>query len=226
MALSNRFPCLLQSQNIHSLLNQLFIFFLLSLPHANSISFDFSSFQPNDDVNITFQGDAYRLPEALQLTKDTSTSSNSYSVGRALYRERVLLWDKNSEKLTDFITHFSFIIKSIHNISADGLSFFIAPFGSLIPNNSKGGSLGLFSNDQTTFNATENQTVAVEFDTYKNGWDPSHYHIGIDVNSIVSKATLQQDDYLVTKSSDQIFFLSPNIYLRQQNILFVAKYKS
>ena len=26
--------------------------------------------------------------------------------------------------------------------------------------------------------------------------------------------TLQQSDYLVTKSSDQFFFLSPNIYLR------------
>ena len=101
------------------------------------------------------------------------------------------------------------------------------------------GSLGLFSNDQTTFNATENQTVAVEFDTYKNGWDPSHYHIGIDVNSIVSKATLQQDDYLVTKSSDQIFFcrpisilgdkifyLSPNINLRRRNLYFIATFQN
>ncbi|KAM4108860.1 hypothetical protein ACB094_03G077300 [Castanea mollissima] len=71
------------------------------------------------------------------------------------------------------------------HVSADGLAFFIAPVGSDMPNNSAGGYLGLFSNE-TALNATENRIVAVEFDTYQNGWDPRANHVGIDVNSIVS----------------------------------------
>ena len=60
------------------------IFFLLSLPHANSIYFNFSSFQSNDG-NITRQGDAYVDSEGLQLTKNTQTENLNFSVGRALY---------------------------------------------------------------------------------------------------------------------------------------------
>ncbi|KAK4596701.1 hypothetical protein RGQ29_014650 [Quercus rubra] len=54
-----------------------------------------------------------------------------------------------------------------------------------MPTNSAGGYLGLFSNE-SALNATENQIVAVEFDTYQNGGDPRANHVGIDVNSIVS----------------------------------------
>ena len=64
------------------------IFFLLSLPHANSIYFNFSSFQPND-INITFQGDANVDSERLQLTKNTQTTNLNFSIGRALYSKQV-----------------------------------------------------------------------------------------------------------------------------------------
>ncbi|KAM3705392.1 hypothetical protein ACJW31_03G076500 [Castanea mollissima] len=172
MALSS----LLQTQKIHSLLlNQLFIiiFFLLSLPHANSVYFNLSSFQP----------------EGLQLTKNTQTALLSYSAGRALYSEQVRLWDNNTGWLADFTTHFSFIIKAITAVPADGLTFFIAPFGSKMPNNSTGGAFGLLNSDDA-LNGTHNQIVAVEFDTFKNQYDPSSDHVGIDVNSVVSKANV------------------------------------
>ena len=99
------------------------------------------------------------------------------------------LWDNNTGRLTDFTTHFSFIIKAVNINFADGLAFFIAPFGSNIPVNSAGGYLGLFSRG-SAINDTENQIVAVEFDTFQNDWDPSDNHVGIDVNSIVSKANV------------------------------------
>ncbi|KAK7855603.1 agglutinin-2 [Quercus suber] len=189
MALSNFWCCLVQHQNIHTPFNQ-FLFLLLPL-YAKSVSFNFSTFQP-DYVNITFQGEAYPIPNALQLTKDTNYGSLNYSAGRASYHEAVQLW-VNSEgrlTLTDFTTHFSFVINAINmSKSGDGLSFFIAPFDSKMPEKSAGGFLGLFS-VESAINASRNQIVAVEFDSFKNPWDPSDDHVGTNVNSIVSKANV------------------------------------
>ena len=65
---------------------------------------------------------------------------------------------------------FSFNIKSIHEVSGDELSFFIAPFGSDIPKNSAGGYLRLisFGTLSTLNESSKNNFVAVEFDTSKN----------------------------------------------------------
>ena len=188
MALSNIPSCLFQLQKISSLFNQFFIFFLLLLPHSLSISFNFSSFQTKN-INLTLQGDASTNSDGLRLTKDTLAGPINASVGRAIYNERVHLRDNNTGRLTDFTTHFSFIIKAVNNNSAHGLAFFIAPFGSNIPVDSAGGYLGLFSRG-SAINDTENQIVAVDFDTFLNDWDPSDNHVGTDVNSIVSKANV------------------------------------
>ena len=96
------------------------------------------------------------------------------------------LWDASTGRLTDFNTEFSFIIKAVDTTSplhGDELSFFIAPFESNIPNNSSGGYLGLL-NPEFALTPSRNQIVAVEFDNYKNPWDPVSNHVGIDVNSI------------------------------------------
>ena len=76
-----------------NIFNQFFIFFLLLLPNAMPISFNFPSFN-TDNSNLILQGDAYTNPDGLQLTKDTLGSSIGGSVGRALYHEQVHLWDK------------------------------------------------------------------------------------------------------------------------------------
>ncbi|KAL0005308.1 hypothetical protein SO802_012869 [Lithocarpus litseifolius] len=203
MALSSTRSSILQTQKISSLLlNQLFIFFLFPLPQTKSIYFDFSSLQQNhfESSNILLKGDAY-TDAGLQLTKDSANSPLNYSVGRAFYYEPVQLWDKSTGWLTDFTTHFSFIIEGVQgHVSADGLAFFIAPLGSDMPNNSAGGYLGLFSNE-SALNATENQIVAVEFDTYQNGWDPIANHVGIDVNSIVSNAIVTWDSVFSHEST-------------------------
>ena len=96
MVLFRRRSSLHQAQKIHSLLlNQLFIFFSLSVPHAKSIYFNFPGFQPNE-CNLTFQGDAYADTEGLQITKNTRTRLVNYSVGRASFHKQVCLWDNST----------------------------------------------------------------------------------------------------------------------------------
>ncbi|KAF2285324.1 hypothetical protein GH714_042366 [Hevea brasiliensis] len=160
--------------------------FMLFLPIANSLSFNFTTFDPNM-VDISFQGDAFSSSNVLQLTKNAQDANLTSSVGRASYKYPVRLWDAKTRRLTDFTTHFSFIMKAVDpNRFGDGMSFFIAPFDSQIPYNSSGGFLALFNRD-TAFNASkENQIIAVEFDSFQNPWDPSDNHVGINVNSIIS----------------------------------------
>ncbi|KAB1201914.1 L-type lectin-domain containing receptor kinase IX.1 [Morella rubra] len=135
-----RANCLLQPRKTHPILNQLF-FLLLLLPRANSIFFNYSSLDPNMK-NMTFEKDAFPSGAVIELTKN-QLGSISFSFGRASYPLPVQLWDASTGKLTDFTTHFSFIIDS-HNqtFSGDGLAFFIAPFESTIPEDSSGRALG------------------------------------------------------------------------------------
>lgn len=61
--------------------------------------------------------------------------------------------------------------------------------------------LGRFENT-TALDASMNQIVAVEFDTYWNGIDPpvSGCHIGIDINTINSTSYMSMDDCLFVDS--------------------------
>ncbi|EXC36488.1 L-type lectin-domain containing receptor kinase IX.1 [Morus notabilis] len=162
------------------------ILFLLLPTTGHTLFFNFTTFQPNT-LHITFQGDAFQSSGVLQLTKNQALGSLAYSIGRASYSKPVRLWDAATGRLTDFTTHFSFIMQAldVEAGSGDGISFFLAPFNSDVPNNSSGGFLALFS-PETAFNASENQIVAVEFDSFADPWDPKADHVGINVNSIVS----------------------------------------
>ncbi|VAH24995.1 unnamed protein product [Triticum turgidum subsp. durum] len=52
-----------------------------------------------------------------------------------------------------------------------------------------GGNFGLFNQSVGTVATGDDRAVAVEFDTYLNdGFDPSGSHMGIDTNSIISRA--------------------------------------
>ncbi|KAL2343867.1 hypothetical protein Fmac_005152 [Flemingia macrophylla] len=100
------------------------------------------------------------------------------------------LWDKATGNLTDFTTHFSFVIDSQNRSQyGDGIAFFLAPDGAKIPNATKGGSMGL-TLDNETLTSTHNPFVAVEFDIYQNVWDPPREHVGIDINSMRSVANV------------------------------------
>ncbi|KAL4637800.1 hypothetical protein ACB092_03G102400, partial [Castanea dentata] len=150
-------------------------------------------------------------------------------IGRALYHERVHLWDNSTGKLniTHFTTSFSFIIKAVDMYTGDGLAFFISPFNSSIPNNSAGGYLGLFSNE-TAINGTQNQIVAVEFDTYQNVWDASAPHVGIDINSIVSNVNRTMLPYinLTTEESATNVWVSYNSTSQNLSVFLTSATKS
>ncbi|XP_044481359.1 LOW QUALITY PROTEIN: L-type lectin-domain containing receptor kinase IX.1-like [Mangifera indica] len=185
------FPCqILSKENCSSVFfNFLVLLILWVLPFASSVSFSYSSF-PANTPNIVFEGDAFPSNDVLQLTKNQADINLTRSLGRATYSQPVIIWDPKTRKLTDFTTHFSFIIKAVNTSNnGDGITFFFAPFDSTIPDNSTGGYLALFSPETAKLN-TSKQIVAVEFDSFQNSWDPSSDHVGINVNSIISVTTV------------------------------------
>ncbi|KAG6652108.1 L-type lectin-domain containing receptor kinase IX.1-like [Carya illinoinensis] len=158
--------------------------FLLLSPLTTAISFSFTNFSSRDITsNITFER-AYADSGVIQLT---SNKDESMVVGRATYSSPMHLWDKASRNLTDFTTHFSFVIDAKNKtVYGDGLAFFLAPDGSKIPDGvTDGDSMALAPNGQS-LNSTNNQFIAVEFDIFKNDWDPQGEHVGIDIKSMKS----------------------------------------
>ncbi|KAH7852484.1 hypothetical protein Vadar_025366 [Vaccinium darrowii] len=167
------------------------------------LSFRTLIFNPNDK-RITYQGDATAAGGLIQVTKNLQNTPSKGSVGRATYSSPIHLWDNKTGNLTDFNTHFSFIIQPINTSSnyapSDGLAFFLSPYNATIPVGSGGGYLALFDSS-TALNYTENQIVAVEFDTYQNSWDPSTNHVGIDVNLIKSETYLSSNTSLANNET-------------------------
>ncbi|RZC87258.1 hypothetical protein C5167_029807 [Papaver somniferum] len=164
-----------------------FILMVMILPiRTNSISFDYPSFQPNSQ-KILHENDSFSSTDGIQLTRNRIKDNLQGSVGRATYEDPIHLWDQATGRVTDFETHFSFIMEAVNDTSyGDGITFFLAPTGSRVPPESAGGYLGLLSWQKAMVNSTENHIVAVEFDSFKNEWDPSSDHVGINVNSVVS----------------------------------------
>ncbi|KAL6346980.1 hypothetical protein AAG906_012231 [Vitis piasezkii] len=140
-------------------------FFFLIFPSATSLSFNFTTFEPNNG-QISFEGDArYSSDDGIELTRNKKDKSMDSSWGRAIYKEQLCLWDHNSRNLTDFTTNFSFVIDSLHNSTyADGLTFFLN--GTQLPLYVSGENLGLTKDNVT--NTTAIRFVAVEFDTFSN----------------------------------------------------------
>ncbi|XP_074329943.1 L-type lectin-domain containing receptor kinase IX.1-like [Apium graveolens] len=106
----------------------------------------------------------------------------------------MLLWDRPSKNLTDFSTHFTFVIDSQGGTSyGDGIAFFLAPNGSKAPEKATNGAgLGLFADDHPS-DKPDNKFVAVEFDIFNNSWDPQNSnieHVGVVINSLKSEVTM------------------------------------
>ncbi|XP_020533786.2 L-type lectin-domain containing receptor kinase IX.1-like [Jatropha curcas] len=154
---------------------------------SNSVYLKKSSFDP-DVADILYHGDAASSSGVIELI-----NSHIYicRVGWATLAKRVPLWDSNSGQVSDFTTHFTFIIGTqgqSQSTYGDGLAFFLSAAGFEIPPNSAGGFLGLF-NTSTIDDTSKNQIVMVEFDSFRNAeWDPQPVmgHVGINSKSLSS----------------------------------------
>ncbi|CAA2954619.1 L-type lectin-domain containing receptor kinase -like [Olea europaea subsp. europaea] len=203
------------------------VFFYLTTPFAAPLSFNLQKIEPHHlNSEIYTEGKAYISTQGLQVTTDESDKAAGQIPGRATYREPLHLWDKASGNLTDFSTHFSFVIDASDSTSfgADGLAFFLAPVGSNIPANSSGGGLGLaYSN--ATANISGDPFVAVEFDTYQNVWDPYSSHVGIDINSLIS-ATNASWWNNITEGKKNDAWISYNSTSKNLSVIFTGHMKN
>ncbi|KAG6515015.1 hypothetical protein ZIOFF_025393 [Zingiber officinale] len=138
---------------------------------------------------------ALSSPAREQRSRTSKTELDGSNAWKSRLRgvaDPLLLWN-NSDYLTDFSTHFAFIINpNGQRQPGDGMAFFLSPFPSNSSSypNSGGCGLGLFSAMvcQSSTDSISSQPVpivAVEFDTYPNPAldDPSTPHVGIDVGS-------------------------------------------
>ncbi|XP_047332636.1 L-type lectin-domain containing receptor kinase IX.1-like [Impatiens glandulifera] len=161
----------------------------INITLISSLQFEFSRFDAGL-TDIAYQGVATPNGQgAIQM----SFWETLFRVGWASYAKKVPIWDPETGQVTDFTTHFSFIIDArdgpYRGPYGDGIAFFIAPFGSLLPLNSGGEYFGLL-NTTTVIDTSRNQFIAVEFDMFQNPrFDPQYDHVGIDVNTLRSVVT-------------------------------------
>lgn len=143
-------------------------------------SFDFQKFTSGQS-DLIMQGSTDIYPNGIMaLTNPTNPNS-----GRVLYSNSVPIWDSTTGNVASFIASFSFVIEDYGGyVPADGIIFFLAPQDTVIPPNSIGANLGVVDG-QYAFN----RFVGVEFDNFPNVYDPKYPHIGIDVNSLISRRT-------------------------------------
>ncbi|KAJ4776499.1 L-type lectin-domain containing receptor kinase IX.1 [Rhynchospora pubera] len=182
----------LSSRNLVLFVLLIYLFSLV-VPHVGSVSFNFNFSDTNTGTkNITFKGDAFYNKDLISLTKDSRGTNIQNSTGQATYNQPVFLWDENTGEVTNFTTQFSFLINPTSTSTGDGMAFFLSQYPPQIPPNSNiyGKYLGLF-NSTTAMNASMNQIIAVEFDTFLNTIDPNSTgstpcHIGIDIKTINS----------------------------------------
>ncbi|RYQ92437.1 hypothetical protein HN51_055907 [Arachis hypogaea] len=160
-----------------------------SVNSKEEVTFNFEKFDkptPGDYCSLlTFEGDATVIDNEIQLTK-----LEKNRVGRVSYSHPIRLYDSKTGEVAKITTKFKFFNKEpdYSKPPAEGMTFFIAPYKSVLPSNSYGAHFGLQTGppagpaDQPP--ASHDNFVAVEFDTrtQRNYGDPEGKHFGIDVN--------------------------------------------
>ncbi|KAJ1434891.1 Serine/threonine-protein kinase, active site [Sesbania bispinosa] len=150
------------------------IILALIIPQAVLLDFSFQQFHDKED-SLNLIGDVYYDKGALQLTQFKKDSA-----GRVTYYKQLHLWDKDSRKLTDFTSNFSFMINQPNKTQlGDGITFFLASPNFPLPVPPDGTGIGLVGRQQMQDPNYPNDHpfVAVEFDTFPNRFDPPYDHM-------------------------------------------------
>jgi hypothetical protein len=182
------------------------IFFLCScfLPAAPvaGLFFNYSSFSSDDSKDFNIEGQAYINRGWIEVSAFASSGIGN-SRGRASYAHPMPLWDGATGEVASFTTRFDFVIDpppplGINN-KGTGMAFFLAAYPSILPPDSAAYDMSL-TNQKPEAVATGNaRFVAVEFDTFNDtaALDPNstYDHVGIDVNSIRSVATMSLESF-------------------------------
>ncbi|KAG0599601.1 hypothetical protein M758_12G164800 [Ceratodon purpureus] len=120
-----------------------------------------------------------RTTQSILLTANSTRTQGQFACGMFFYHEKVAIRE------TSFSTTFTFTIRTPYDSWGDGFAFTFRE--DAVTAGSAGEYLCLLSS-KTDANP-ENHVFAVEFDTFKNDYDPSNNHIGVDVHAIDSVST-------------------------------------
>ncbi|XP_028064099.1 lectin 1-like isoform X3 [Camellia sinensis] len=162
----------------------LFTFLSPSFTSVDSFNFSFPSFDfesCTNGGNLICSGSATASNGTLNVTSDHQQQQprdppSTNQIGRVLYKYPVIGWPAY------ICTTFSIRILTDPNSegAGDGMAFVLAQDVAPSPPNSFGSFLGIF--DQSTQGVVHQ--LAIEFDTYKNEFDPDDNHIAIDTVSV------------------------------------------
>ncbi|OMP10114.1 hypothetical protein COLO4_04809 [Corchorus olitorius] len=183
----------------------LFITLLLRTIAAKERKIQYDEFIDRDDPKLVLLGNHSTIESgALQLTPDSKNVAMldlfHDKSGRIFYKESFRLWLENGT-VASFNSYF--VINNFREkdwTPGHGLAFLIAPNIS-IPENSYGQWLGL--TNAATDGSLDNQIVAIEFDTNRQPFDPNDSHVGLDINSVISKANASLTDVNIILSTEE-----------------------
>ncbi|XP_019442083.1 PREDICTED: L-type lectin-domain containing receptor kinase S.6 [Lupinus angustifolius] len=187
--------------------------FLLWIIHFFLFTF-LSSLSSSPSQNITLFGEAFFSDNnSITLTKQLPTclSSSSSGVGRAFYVNQVRFLDPITNSTASFSCKFSFSILSSSSCpSSDGIAFLISSTTDFTTLSQ--GYIGLpsppplFTQDSSSSSSSSSSSFAVEFDTSVDNslGDINDNHIGIDVNSVVSFATVDAISHGIDLKSGRV----------------------
>ncbi|KAF7112309.1 hypothetical protein RHSIM_RhsimUnG0242600 [Rhododendron simsii] len=153
---------------------------------------DFKNSNSNTEKLYLASNDSTLASGAIHATLESDYSPPTNQSGRILYEKSFKLWEGRNDTYSDRVASFntSFLVILNQKIGfptpGEGLTFVVAPDLNLPPN-SFGGYLGL--TNFTTDGNVSNQIIAIELDTFKEDFDPDSNHVGLNINSVVSKNT-------------------------------------
>ncbi|XP_028056931.1 probable L-type lectin-domain containing receptor kinase S.5 [Camellia sinensis] len=173
------------------LLLLLFTFLSPSFTSVDSFNFSFPSFDSDSCTNggnLICSDSATASNGTLNVTSDHQQQQPRdpppiNQIGRVLYKYPVIGWPAY------ICTTFSIRILTDPNSegAGDGMAFVLTQDAAPSPANSFGSFLGIF--DQSTQGVVHQ--LAIEFDTYKNEFDPDDNHIAIDTVSVQSPVAVK-----------------------------------